>query len=103
MFAVDFSRLYVYLAIAFVIPIIVYIFFIMVALPRWQRFLIITLPGLLTYFSGCFLAYLFADQLLNMLRIPGSAYIFASIFVFALVLIYNSVWAIRKIKKEHGI
>jgi hypothetical protein len=102
MYAVDFSPLHSSLSITFVIPIITYVFLFIVAMPHWRRFLRGTLPGLLIYFLGCILTYLMADLFLNILRISGSAYIFASFLLFALVLICSAVWTIRKIKKTQG-
>ena len=99
MFAVDFSQIHLYLLTIFIIPISIHILLVAGVRPHWRRFLKGTLPGLLVYCSGCFLAYLLADPLLNILRIPGSAYIFTSFSFFALLLIYNSLRAIRKIKK----
>jgi hypothetical protein len=103
MFGVDFSQLHFYLLATFIIPIVIYTLLGAVVMPHWRRFLKGTIPALLVYCSGCFLSYLLADPLLNILRIPGSAYIFASFFVFALVLICSSFRTMRKIKKAQEI
>lgn len=96
MFAVDFSRLHSQLALAFITPLIIYSFLLAVVVPERRRFLRRTSPVLLIYFSGCFFAYLFAGPLLNILRIPGAAYIFAAFIFFALLLLCSSIWALRK-------
>jgi len=99
MLGVDFSRLHNHLAVAFIIPIIIYSFLMAAAIPERRRFIKRTSPVLLIYLAGCFSSYLLAGPLLDILRIPGSAYIFASFIFFALVLLCSSIWAFKKRKR----